>query len=87
MRRLVPLLFLLVLVLPAPAAEYRCAPTRPDADGPFYRPGAPLRDAVGSGYLLFGTVKSAVDCRPLPGARIEIGLNGPAGLAATLPSG
>jgi protocatechuate 3,4-dioxygenase beta subunit len=77
--RWMPALLLLALVSPATAAEYRCMPTRPDADGPFYRPDAPLRDAVGSGYLLFGTVKSASDCRPLPGARIEIWLNGPDG--------
>jgi len=71
-----------LLLLPlsvAAAADYRCAPTRPDADGPFYRPGAPLRNSLGSGYLLFGEVKSARDCRPIPGARIEIWLVGPDG--------
>lgn len=73
------LFFLVPPLLAAAAPAYRCAPTRPDADGPFYRPGAPLRDRVGDGYLLFGEVKSAVDCRPIAGARIEIWLVGPDG--------
>lgn len=77
---LLVILTLLSLPLTAGAdAEYRCPPTRPDADGPFYRPGAPLRNSLGSGYLLFGEVKSARDCRPIPGARIEIWLVGPDG--------
>lgn len=63
----------------AAQGEYNCQPTRPDADGPFYRPGAPERNMVGKGYLLSGFVKSAADCRPLAGARIEIWLNGPDG--------
>lgn len=58
---------------------YRCAPTRPDADGPFYRPGAPERNKVGEGYLLSGIVRSATDCAALPDAKIEIWLNGPDG--------
>ena len=83
-KRLTQLLLLLMFAaLPAaPAAAtdtYRCAPTRPDADGPFYRPGAPERTSVGEGYLLIGTVRSAANCNALPGARIEIWLNGPDG--------
>lgn len=77
--RLVVLALLLLPLTPATTAEYRCPPTPPDADGPFYRPGAPLRNTLGSGYLLFGEVKSARDCRPIPGARIEIWLVGPDG--------
>ena len=64
---------------PVQAAEYACQPTRPDGQGPFYRAGAPVRNKVGKGYLLHGTVKSARDCRVLPGAKIEIWMNGPAG--------
>lgn len=60
-------------------AAVRCEPTRPDADGPFYRPGAPVRDRVGEGYTLSGRVLSTVNCRPLAGARVEIWLNGPDG--------
>jgi len=47
--------------------------------GPFYRPDAPLRPSVGSGYLLQGFVRSSVDCRPVKGARIELWLVGPQG--------
>lgn len=52
-------------------AANKCPPTPWDQIGPFYRPGAPLRTKIGSGYILSGTVRSAADCRPLPGARIE----------------
>lgn len=80
---------LLVLILPAALsgtagrqavlAAPSCAPTRPDALGPFYTPDAPVRSAVGRGHVLTGTVLSARDCRPLAGARIEFWLAGPAG--------
>ncbi len=76
-------LLLLILAFGADSASgmglYRCQPTRPDADGPFYRPGAPERNKVGEGYLLTGTVKSAADCAVLPQAKIEIWMNGPDG--------
>lgn len=61
---------MLAISTPAVAAD-KCPPTPWDQVGPFYRPGAPLRNKIGSGYLLSGTVRSAADCRPLPGARIE----------------
>ena len=63
---------------PVTAAQ-KCQPTPWDEIGPFYRPNAPLRSTIGSGYVLSGTVRSAYDCRPLPEARIEIwqtGTNG-----------
>jgi protocatechuate 3,4-dioxygenase beta subunit len=47
--------------------------------GPFYKPDAPLRDAVGQGYVLEGAVRSAVDCSPIAKARIEFWLAGPDG--------
>ncbi|HET6946653.1 MAG TPA: intradiol ring-cleavage dioxygenase, partial [bacterium] len=56
-----------------------CPPTRSDALGPFYTPGAPMRDQVGRGHVLTGVVKSSRDCRPLGGARIEFWLAGPSG--------
>lgn len=82
-----PLFFILTLLLLAEPvaspldakATDHCLPTRPDADGPFYRPGAPERNRVGEGYTLSGVVLSAADCNPLPGARVEIWLNGPNG--------
>ena len=68
------------LITDAPVmAAQKCQPTPGDEIGPFYRPNAPLRSTIGSGYILFGTVRSAADCRPLPGARIEFwqtGANG-----------
>ena len=60
-------------------ATKHCIPTRPDADGPFYRAGAPERHRVGEGYTLSGVALSATDCNPLPGTKIEIWLNGPNG--------
>lgn len=77
------MLFLLLLVLTpfaAVAQDYRCPPTPPDADGPFYRPDAPERSQIGRGYLLMGEVKSAKDCAPIGGAKIEIWMAGPDGL-------
>jgi protocatechuate 3,4-dioxygenase beta subunit len=56
-----------------------CQPTPPDALGPFYQPGAPVRAKVGEGYLLEGQVLSAAACRPLAGAAIEFWLVGPQG--------
>ncbi|BCR06217.1 hypothetical protein DESUT3_32860 [Desulfuromonas versatilis] len=81
MRNLLAPILLLLLAAGSPAAEepVRCEPTRPDALGPFYEPGAPLRARVGSGYLLGGSVRSALDCAPVPGAQIELWLAGPAG--------
>lgn len=61
------------------ASGYACAPTPPDQLGPFYKRNAPLRDQVGSGYLLAGVVRSAADCAPIPWARVEIWLTGPDG--------
>ena len=56
-----------------------CLPTPHDEIGPFYRPNAPVREAVGEGYLLTGSVRSAGDCEPLPDARIEFWLVNPQG--------
>ena len=64
----------LMLVAAASAAfgAKACPPTPSDEIGPFYRPNAPLRSKIGTGYVLSGTVLSAVDCRPVKGARIEV---------------
>ena len=56
-----------------------CKPTEPDMLGPFYKPGAPVRSAVGKGYVLTGMVKSAGDCSAIKGARIEFWLANPGG--------
>ncbi len=62
-----------------PVLARSCAPTRPDLVGPYYKPGAPVRSRVGSGYVLTGTVRAASDCTPVAGARMEFWLTGPDG--------
>ena len=70
---------LLALVICTPATAFKCPPTPEDEMGPFYRPGAPLRSTIGSGYVLTGTVKSAADCAPIPSPLIELWQTGPNG--------
>lgn len=63
---------MMILALGASAsAQSRCAPTAPDAEGPFYKPGAPLRDATGRGLVVSGAVRAAGTCHAIEGARIE----------------
>ena len=57
----------------------KCSPTEPDALGPFYKPDAPVRQSVGSGYMLSGEVKSSADCKTVPNATIEFWLANPSG--------
>jgi protocatechuate 3,4-dioxygenase beta subunit len=59
--------------------KFACSPTPWEEIGPFYRPGAPVRDTIGQGYLLHGTVRSARDCSPIANARIEVWQVGPQG--------
>lgn len=76
------LLAALIGAVAAPAqavAAPACPPTPADLLGPFYRPNAPVRTSVGKGHVLRGTVRSAADCRPVPGARVELWLAGPNG--------
>jgi protocatechuate 3,4-dioxygenase beta subunit len=56
-----------------------CEPTRSDMLGPFYSPEAPVRSAVGKGYVLTGVVRSSRDCSTISGALIEFWLTGPDG--------
>ncbi|HEV2713291.1 MAG TPA: hypothetical protein VGU26_09350 [Gaiellaceae bacterium] len=63
----------------SPHAAPTCRPTPPDALGPFYEPGAPLRSTVGTGYVLSGRVLAARTCRAIPRARIEFWLANPQG--------
>src|SRR4030067_333501 len=37
-----------------PVAAKPCQPTRADSEGPFYKPGAPLRTSTGSGLVVGG---------------------------------
>ncbi len=61
------------------SGDFMCEPTQPDALGPYYKPDAPVRDSVGTGYVLEGEVKSAADCSPISDAKIEFWLTGPDG--------
>lgn len=65
--------------LAATGSTAPCARTGPDALGPFYEPGAPVRSSVGKGYALTGVVRSSAGCSPIAGARIELWLAGPSG--------
>lgn len=74
MRVLSLLLAITLLLISAPlrtTAQAPCAPTAPDLEGPFYKPGAPIRESTGRGLVVKGTVKSAGACTPIPGARVE----------------
>lgn len=53
------------------AGQPACSPTRPDAEGPFYKPNAPERGSTGKGFVVSGTVRSASGCGPIASARIE----------------
>ena len=81
----IPILLLISLVtlwmasLSAAEQPFACAPTVEDEMGPFYKPGAPYRHSVGTGYLLFGAVKSAEDCSPVTAAMVELWMTGPEG--------
>ena len=74
MRRLFATLIggLLVLSMTsALPAQSGCPPTRPDAEGPFYKPNAPRRATIGSGFVVEGVVRSTKGCAVIAGARIE----------------
>lgn len=79
MNRLLTVMLLLLITAPAFAQQWACQPTRPDADGPYYKKDAPVRNSVGEGFLLFGEVKSAADCNAIAQAKIEVWMAGPAG--------
>ena len=75
-RRGFPLIVLLgvmygLLATPLVQAQSPCTPTPRDTPGPFYTPNAPERDHTGQGFVVSGTVRSTVACRPLGGARLE----------------
>lgn len=57
-----------------------CVVTPAEDEEPNYRPGAPMRESVGSEYRLTGRVRSADACRALPGALVELWLANPDGI-------
>jgi protocatechuate 3,4-dioxygenase beta subunit len=56
-----------------------CDPTPSDSLGPFYEADAPIRDRVGEGYVLTGSVLSAENCLAISDVQIEFWLAGPDG--------
>jgi protocatechuate 3,4-dioxygenase beta subunit len=52
-------------------AQTLCSPTASDAEGPFYKPDAPIRESTGSGLFVSGRVKSAGSCTVISRARVE----------------
>jgi len=84
-RRIILIIVLVMALSPALASTsqatggYQCPPTEEDEMGPFYRPGAPLRSQIGTGYLLTGTVKSAATCAAIPSPLLEFWQAGPDG--------
>ena len=75
----VPSTATVVLTATATPGPITCVPTQPDMLGPFYTPGAPGRDRVGSGYVLSGVVRSADGCTAISNAQIEFWMAGPDG--------
>jgi protocatechuate 3,4-dioxygenase beta subunit len=63
--------FLLFFSPAATMAQRNCPPTASDAEGPFYKASAPIRENTGRGLTVNGTVRSAGSCTPIPGARLE----------------
>jgi hypothetical protein len=57
---------------PRPAAACTAGYEVADTLSPSYRPGAPLREVVGRGHVLTGSVRSSRDCAPIKGARVEL---------------
>jgi len=55
----------------ATVAQTKCPPTASDAEGPFYKTGAPIRENTGRGLTISGTVRSANSCTPIAEARLE----------------
>jgi protocatechuate 3,4-dioxygenase beta subunit len=60
-----------VEVAPATVAG-SCRATPSDGAGPFGRGTPPQRAKIGTGHVLTGVVLSAVDCKPLARARVEL---------------
>jgi protocatechuate 3,4-dioxygenase beta subunit len=49
-----------------------CPATVSDGFGPFGRGSPPVRASIGKGHVLTGVILSSLDCRPIPGARVEL---------------
>jgi protocatechuate 3,4-dioxygenase beta subunit len=49
-----------------------CAPTPADGFGPFGRGSPPVRASIGKGHVLTGVILSALNCKPIARARVEL---------------
>ena len=75
LRRTVATAFVTVCALaavPGAPAATGCATTIPDGFGPFGRGSPPVRASIGKGHVLTGVVLSGLNCKPIPGARVEL---------------
>jgi protocatechuate 3,4-dioxygenase beta subunit len=63
----------------APSAAPRCPLTQGNVGDSFYKPNAPVRSHVGTGFTLTGVVRSGIDCSAISGAHVEFWLRGPNG--------
>ncbi|HKV44483.1 MAG TPA: intradiol ring-cleavage dioxygenase [bacterium] len=63
-----------------PSKAPRCPVTTGSGPADFsYKPNAPLRSRVGTGFTLSGIVRSGIDCSIISGARVEFWRAGPNG--------
>lgn len=62
-----------------PSPSSRCPLTQGSGGDPFYKPNAPVRSRVGTGFVLTGIVRSGIDCTAMRGTRVELWLRGPDG--------
>jgi hypothetical protein len=62
-----------------PSTSARCRLTQGTGGDPFFKPNAPVRSRVGTGFVLTGIVRSGIDCGAMRGARVELWLRGPDG--------
>jgi len=63
----------------SPSTTARCPLTQGAGGDPFYKPNAPVRSRVGTGFVLSGMVRSGIDCAAMQGARVEVWLRAPDG--------
>ena len=54
------------------AAAPGCPPTPADGFGPFGRGSPPVRASIGKGHVLTGVILSALNCKPIARARVEL---------------
>ena len=64
--------FALVGAAGTAAAAPGCPATMSDGFGPFGRGSPPVRASIGKGHVLSGVILSALSCKPIRGARVEL---------------